>query len=605
MVFRGLRNVLGLLTKRQRVRFLGWLLFRVSLGALDLVALASLALFLLLLTNSGEGAKVPLVSGLELDLSFEEHGVFLLVLVGLIFTSKSVIASFVMWKIARMLGSLEAQVSGKIVSLLAVADNTTFREFSSEDLLWATGGSVSSLITQRLSAITGVATEAAMILMVLVFLLTVNPVVTAAVVLYFLMVGLAYHFAVSRFSDTQSQKFVASNVLSTGVVQDVIRLHRELILMGKVDGFINKFLIERQAMARASALLGFIQTMPRVVLEAALFFGASVFLVVVLLQRGLGEGLVEFSVFMVGGMRLLAGLIPLQGHLTALRSEVALGGAAEDAIFRLSRLGSDSKTEDGAGPTRESGERGPVEVVLEGVSFQHPGESFALEDVNLRIPPGATVAIVGPSGAGKSTLLDLIMGFEVPSLGDVKINNAKPSDFVRRFRGRVGLVPQRPASVKGSVRQNITLDEKAQDQSRLTEVVRLSGLTELVGARPAGVELDLGKQLDGLSGGQIQRINLARALYSEPDLLLLDEATSALDLITEAEVFSNVSGRRFAGTTIVVTHRISTIQNADIVLLLEGGKVTDCGSFSEVATRNPIVQSYVKLSEFEDLGPSE
>jgi ATP-binding cassette, subfamily B, bacterial PglK len=575
------------------------------LGALDLFALASLGLFLVLLTDSGDEARVPILSGLGLDLNFEDHGVFLLVLVGFIFTLKSVIASFVMWKIARLLGSFEAQISGKIVSLFAVADNTTFREFSSDDLLWATGGSVSSLVTQRLSAVTGIATEGAMIAMVLVFLLTVNPLVTAAVVIYFILVGLAYHFAVSRFSDTQSQRFVAANVSSTSAVQDIIRLHRELILMGKVEGFLDRFSIERQAMAKASALLGFIQTMPRIVLEAALFFGASAFLVAVLLQRGLGEGLVEFSIFMVGGIRLLAGLIPLQGHLTALRSEVALGGAAEDAIFRLSRIGADAKPGDRDDSLVGSGERGPVQVVLEGVSFQHRGESFSLEDINLRIPPGATVAIVGPSGAGKSTLLDLLMGFEEPSRGKIWINNNKPSDFVRRFRGRVGLVPQRPASVKGSIRQNITLDDEAENQNRLTEVIWLAGLSDLVGSSPAGVELDLGKQLDGLSGGQIQRINLARALYSSPDLLILDEATSALDLVTEAKVFSNVSGHRFAGTTIVVTHRISTIQNADVVVLLEAGKITDCGSFREIVSRNPTVQSYVKLSEFEDRSPEE
>jgi ATP-binding cassette subfamily C protein len=244
----------------------------------------------------------------------------------------------------------------------------------------------------------------------------------------------------------------------------------------------------------------------------------------------------------------------------------------------------------------------PVSVSFRNVAFAYEkSEASVLRNITLEIPRGSQAAFIGVSGAGKSTIADLLLGILEPSSGDVLIDGAKPRYLVSKSPGVFGYVPQSPGMISGTIAENIALgcEKHDIDGERLSSAIRESNLTSLVESLPLGVNSDIGNRKDELSGGQIQRIGLARALYHRPRLLVLDEATSALDAESENEINRALDGLRGQVTVIMIAHRLNTIQRSDAVFLVHEGEVTGGGLFSELIRSNKTVKRLAELMEID------
>lgn len=197
-----------------------------------------------------------------------------------------------------------------------------------------------------------------------------------------------------------------------------------------------------------------------------------------------------------------------------------------------------------------------------------------LENVSLTIRRGEVVAVVGPSGSGKSTLLDLIAGLQPPSSGDFYLGGLSFKPFMSTdFSSKVGYVPQSITLLDGSIDFNVSL-EVDPDTERLQRAIRASNLSEFVDSLPHGSRTILGEGGQGVSGGQRQRMGIARALYREPELLILDEVTSALDSETESMVMGELLRLRGRTTLLIVTHNLSIVESADRIYRLEDGRLS-------------------------------
>jgi ATP-binding cassette subfamily C protein len=229
-------------------------------------------------------------------------------------------------------------------------------------------------------------------------------------------------------------------------------------------------------------------------------------------------------------------------------------------------------------------------------SYADRGE-IAIPSISLTIPAGAQVAFIGLSGAGKSTVADLILGLLTPTSGEVLVGGQKPSLLIRTHPGLLSYVPQRPGLVSGTIVENIALgiDRELVNQDLLRKAISDSHLSEFIDSLPQGLDTDLGKRRDALSGGQIQRIGLARALYSQPRLIIMDEATSSLDAESENEISLVLNEMRGKVTVILIAHRLNSIQNADTVYYLEEGVIKASGSFSELVQSNDTVRNLADL----------
>ena len=227
-------------------------------------------------------------------------------------------------------------------------------------------------------------------------------------------------------------------------------------------------------------------------------------------------------------------------------------------------------------------------IAFERVTFDYEGngQRLAVQDITLSIPAGETTAIVGPSGAGKSTLADLLLGLLTPSQGQLLIDGTPLGPDLRTsWRHRIGYVPQDTFLFHDSVRANLLWASPDASEEDLWRALRLASADEFVAALPGGLDTILGDRGVLVSGGERQRLSLARALVRRPALLILDEATSSLDSENEARIQHAIDSLHQQMTIVIITHRLSTIRGADLIHVVDQGRLVESGSWDELMSR--------------------
>jgi ATP-binding cassette subfamily B protein len=229
------------------------------------------------------------------------------------------------------------------------------------------------------------------------------------------------------------------------------------------------------------------------------------------------------------------------------------------------------------------------ELVLEHVSFSYPGsDKRVLDDVNLRIPPGGTLAVVGRNGAGKSTLIKLVCRLYDPDEGRILLDGIDLRAFdPSELRRRIGILFQDHVTFQATASENIGMGDvdHIEDLQRISSAAARAGAAELIASLPRQYETPLGKWFDrgtNLSGGEWQKIALGRAFMRDGQLLILDEPSAALDAQAEHDLFIRLRRLTEGRTAIYISHRLSTVRDADMIVVLEGGQVAECGTHDEL-----------------------
>jgi len=228
-------------------------------------------------------------------------------------------------------------------------------------------------------------------------------------------------------------------------------------------------------------------------------------------------------------------------------------------------------------------------LVLEDVDFFYPDKDFMLKNITIRVPKGKMIALVGASGSGKSTVVDIIMGFNRPTKGKVLIDKLNLDQIdIMTYRQKIGYVPQDSMLFNMSIRENLLWACEDASQEEIKEACRLANAEEFIDKLKRGIDTIVGDRGVRLSGGQVQRIALARAVLRQPEILILDEATSSLD--TRSERLIQEALERISGdiTVIVVAHRLSTIVNADYIYVLENGEIVEEGVYNKLIEKNGV-----------------
>ncbi|MFP4380463.1 MAG: ABC transporter ATP-binding protein [Candidatus Sumerlaeia bacterium] len=286
-------------------------------------------------------------------------------------------------------------------------------------------------------------------------------------------------------------------------------------------------------------------------------------------------------------------------QLANMYGQVYSAAAAADRVFEFLDTKPQIKDEPDSKPLIL---QGAPEIRLEGVQFSYPTEerTMVLRDINCKIEPGMRVVLAGPSGAGKSTLLGLLPRFYDIQQGKILLNGQDIRDLqYLSLRKAIAIVPQEPVLFTGTILENIKYSKLNASFDEVKEAVRSANAEEFIENLPDGYKSVIGERGVGISGGQIQRIAIARAFLKDPKILIMDEATSNLDATSERLVLEALDRLAAGRTTLIIAHRLSVARKADMILVLDRGEIVESGNHEELVEKDGL---YAKLWH-EQVGP--
>jgi ATP-binding cassette, subfamily B, bacterial PglK len=419
-------------------------------------------------------------------------------------------------------------------------------------------------------------------------LIVVNP-VAALFAGGFIVGSYALIFlAMRKLVSQRGEERLAANGLRFQIAQEALGGVKEVKLAGLENNYVDRFWVPARRMAKALTTDLVIGETPRYVLEGFAMGGMVLFILFMLASgsNSLNDIVPLLGVYAFAGMRLFPALQQVFRQASGLR----FNRAALEEICR------DYAEVQGNVPERPRGPRPAAmplaeTIELSGIRYAYPKAGrLALDGLDLTIAANTTVGIVGGTGAGKTTAVDLILGLLLPDEGQLRVDGVPITRENRRaWQRTIGYVPQQIFLTDESVRSNIAFGVPP-EQIDETAVERASRIAELhnfvMENLPEGYDTMVGERGVRLSGGQRQRIGISRALYHDPDVLILDEATSALDNLTERAVMDAVHNLGHAKTIIMIAHRLTTVKDCDVIVMLENGRVVASGSYAELFERN-------------------
>ena len=305
----------------------------------------------------------------------------------------------------------------------------------------------------------------------------------------------------------------------------------------------------------------------------------------------------------VEGTMTLGMMLAVQYIIGQLNSPIeqliSFFNTTQDARISLERLGEIHERHDEEDPDEEKLQDIPEgsEIGVKNLSFQYEGpeSEFVLNDISITIPAGRQTAIVGTSGSGKTTLIKLLLGFYPPVKGEIRLGNSHFDLFsLRQWRRRCGVVMQDGFLFSDTIANNVAPGTEKIDKKRLLDAVRTANIDGFIESLPLGFNTRIGSEGHGLSQGQKQRLLIARAVYKDPAYIFFDEATNALDANNEKVILENLEEFYKGRTVVVVAHRLTTVKNADQIIVLENGKIAESGTHSELTKKRGAYYTLVK-----------
>jgi ABC-type multidrug transport system fused ATPase/permease subunit len=418
-------------------------------------------------------------------------------------------------------------------------------------------------------------------------LFVVDPIMALSTVIFFSIIGFGLYKLMHQKAGELGQIESELNIRSNEKITEVFTSYRESVVRNRRDYYAREIGDLRFKLANTLAELSFMPNVSKYVIESSVVLGALAISAAQFIMQDAGRAVATLAVFLAAGTRIAPAVLRVQQGSMQIRRSLGAANSSLDLIESLRNVPTVAPSSDvidvlhtGFSP----------EIKMQNVCFSYPGVATpAISLANLSISPGSVVAVVGPSGAGKTTLIDLILGVLEPDSGEVSISGLKATDVSRRWPGSLSYVPQDVMISNGTIRSNITLgfpDEAGSDQM-IWDAITISQLNGYLESLPDKENSKVGDRGAGMSGGQRQRLGIARALFTKPKLLVLDEATSALDGETEANVSAAIRSLKGDVTVILIAHRLSTVREADQVLYLEDGKILATGTFEEVRKAVP------------------
>ena len=598
-----IRKLLKLLTKRER-RQLALLTFAMLIMAfMEVVGVGAIGPFMRVAADPSVVERTPVLLWLYNLLGITDMRYFIAVL-GIIFfmviLGTNGFTTVVMYYLFRWSDMRAYTLGRRLFSQYLYQPYSYFLDHNTSELAKNILAEVQQVLRQAIRPGIELMTRGMVAAAILLFLVISSPLVALVVTLvlggtYAVVFGLIRKRLTrigTRIRQLNRERFKISGE-SFGAIKDVK-------ILGKEPVFEEQFARASKNFAWQHAKRQIITGLPHYIIEAVAL-GLVVLLVVVMIVRGgdFAEVIPLISVYAFAGYRLMPALRVIFKNAGALRSS----GPIVQALYDDLTIGADTVEESRGAALKLSKniERLPFvnEIRLKEVHFSYPTSAEpVLKDINLTIRKNSTIGFIGPTGCGKTTLVDIILGL-LKAEGTLMSDNTIISDTnVRNWQLNFGYVAQQIFLADDTVTRNIAFGVHTSDinQEAVEKAAKIAHLDEFVrNEMPQGYETLVGERGVRLSGGQRQRVGIARALYHDPDILVLDEATSALDNLTEQAVMDAIDELMGAKTIIMIAHRLSTVQKADTIFLLDKGSIAAEGSYDELMKKSAAFRKMAKV----------
>ena len=485
---------------------------------------------------------------------------------------------------------LTSEVLGKILN----QPLSNIQLQSTQDILYFSTMGVSALTIGVLGSLISIIADGALLIAMLIALALVSPGVALGATVIFGLVFLALHFGMSSRMSKLGQRNYELNLDGNKLILSALDGYRELAVNSRLHLRVNKIRSSRVILGEVDAQLNFLPNLSKYLFEITIVIAAFLVSASQFYYFDANHALSTLTVFMAASTRIAPAILRVQQGIMRVKSSLPVAAKT----FPYFDLSAPTAKHEFNNPLDSQHDGFVPSVSIKSLCTKYPDQvKLSLCDINLDITPGSHVALVGPSGAGKSTLVDAVLGIQPAISGEVLVSGYPALEAIEKWPGAVGYVPQEVLIIEGSIRENIEFGflPKEVSEAEILRVLDLVGLTPFINSLDRGLDTELGENGARISGGQKQRMGIARALVMRPKLLVLDEATSALDADSENQIEATIRQLTGEVTILVVAHRLSTVLTADKLVYLEDGAIVAEGKFEYVRSKVPNFDSQAKL----------
>jgi ABC-type multidrug transport system fused ATPase/permease subunit len=592
---------LNILSSKDRKKLSAIVLLQVFFGFLDLLGVALIGL-LGALTINGVQSKSPgtrvsqVLEFLNLEkFSFQHQVAVIGLIAAVLLIGKTFLSMYFGKLVLRFLSFRSAQISSDLVKKLLSTPLLQVQMNTSQQTIYALTTGVTTVTIGIIGAFVSIISDTALLLILSIGLFVVDPIMSISIFLVFSVVAILLYYLLHKKAKRLGEQEAQLNIASFEKINEVLLSYRETTVRGRRSNYANEISNIRYELSNTVAELGFLPNISKYIVETVVVIGALLISAVQFSLNDASQAIASLSIFLAAGSRIAPAVLRVQQSSISIKGNAGIAGPTLDLSKKLEQV----IIKDVEESKIDFQHIGFVpKISIKHLDFSYPGSKIkSLQDIDLEINAGESLAIVGPSGAGKTTLIDILLGVHDYMFGSVEISGKKPEAAILAWPGAISYVPQDVHVVNGSVRKNVSLGYPtlSDEHELIRTALELAQLGEFLESVSGNIDHYVGERGTRLSGGQRQRLGIARALFTNPKLLVLDEATSALDGKTEMDIsaaLKNLSGKT---TVIMIAHRLSSVKAVNKVAYMENGKILALGTFQEVRDKIPNFDDQAKL----------